>query len=78
MFQSVAYLKVIVHILVGGLIGLFFRSNGNNGSKTINNLSYLFLSIVYLSYTTLTPAVMRCKFWLFCYRFMGFKLIILQ
>jgi ABC-type branched-subunit amino acid transport system ATPase component len=56
---SVAYLKVIVHILVGGLIGLFFRSNGNNGSKTINNLSYLFLSIVYLSYTTLTPAVMR-------------------
>jgi len=75
MFQSVAHLKVLLHILVGGIIGVFFVDSGNNGSKTINNLSYLFICIVYLSYTTMIPAVMRCKFWFFCYRFMGFELV---
>ena len=61
MFQSVSHLKVFLHILVGGVIGVFFIDSGNDGSKTMSNLSYLFICIVYLSYTTLMPAVMRCK-----------------
>ena len=78
MFQSMFHIKVLLHILVGGLVGVFFIDSGNNGSKTINNLSYLFTCIVYLSYTTMLPAVMRCKFRFFCYRFTGFKLVSLQ
>jgi ATP-binding cassette subfamily G (WHITE) protein 1 len=62
MFQSVSHLKVLLHVLVGGLLGAFFLDGGNNGSKTINNLGYFFICIVYLSYTTMLPAVIRCKF----------------
>jgi hypothetical protein len=61
MFQGVSYIKVFLHIFLGGLLGLFFTDSGNDGSKTTNNLGYLFTSVVYLSYTTLMPAVMRCK-----------------
>jgi hypothetical protein len=62
MFQSVSHLKVLLHIIVGGLIGVFYIDSGNDGSKTVSNLSYLFICIVYLSYTTMLPAVLRCKF----------------
>lgn len=78
MFQGVSYIKVFLHIFLGGLLGLFFTDSGNDGSKTTNNLGYLFTSVVYLSYTTLMPAVMRCKHWFFCCRLMGFKLVSLQ
>jgi hypothetical protein len=61
MFQSVSHLKVLLHVVVGGLLGLFFIDSGNDGSKTVNNLSYLFTCIVYLSYTTMLPAALRCK-----------------
>jgi hypothetical protein len=61
MFQSVSHLKILLHIFIGGLLGVFFIDSGNNGSKTISNLSYLFVCIVYLNYTTMMPAVIRCK-----------------
>jgi hypothetical protein len=61
MFQTVFYLKVLLHILIGGLIGMLFTDSGNNGSKTINNLSYLFVCVVYISYTSMIPAAVRCK-----------------
>ncbi|XP_023702631.1 ATP-binding cassette sub-family G member 1 isoform X2 [Cryptotermes secundus] len=56
---TVSHLKVLLHIFVGGLLGALFLDSGNNGSKTISNLGYLFCCVVYLSYTTMLPAVIR-------------------
>jgi len=64
LLQTVSHLKVLLHILVGGILGGLFLDDGNNGSRTVSNLGYLFICVVYLSYTTLLPAVIRCKFWL--------------
>jgi hypothetical protein len=61
MFQTLAHLKVLMHILLGGLVGLLFTDSGNNGSKTVNNLGYLFICVAYISYTTMIPAAVRCK-----------------
>jgi hypothetical protein len=74
MFQTISHLKVLLHILVGGVLGAIFLDSGNNGSKTISNLGYLFCCVVYLSYTTMLPAVIRCEFYYFICWFVGIKL----
>ncbi|CAG4972309.1 unnamed protein product [Parnassius apollo] len=56
---TVTHLKVLLHIVIGVLIGLMFEQAGNNASKTISNLSYLVVSVAYLCYTSLMPAVLK-------------------
>ncbi|XP_021939664.1 ATP-binding cassette sub-family G member 1 isoform X4 [Zootermopsis nevadensis] len=56
---TMSHLKVLLHILVGGLLGALFLDGGNNGSRTISNLGYLFCCVVYLSYTTMLPTIIR-------------------
>lgn len=56
---TISHLKVLLHIFVGGVLGALFLDSGNNGSKTISNLGYLFCCVVYLSYTTMLPTVIR-------------------
>lgn len=73
MLQTISHLKVLLHIFVGGVLGALFLDSGNNGSKTVSNLGYLFCCVVYLSYTTMLPAVIRCEFWLLCVFIYGFK-----
>ncbi|GBP69634.1 ATP-binding cassette sub-family G member 4 [Eumeta japonica] len=56
---TVTHLKVLLHFLVGIILGLLYKSAGNDGSKVISNIGYLMVSLVYLSYTSLMPAVLR-------------------
>ncbi|CAH2991377.1 unnamed protein product [Chilo suppressalis] len=56
---TVTHLKVLLHIAIGIMLGLLFEKAGNDGSKTISNLGYLIVSIAYLCYTSLMPAVLR-------------------
>nr|QHN70689.1 ATP-binding cassette subfamily member 4 [Limenitis arthemis astyanax] len=56
---TVTHLKVLLHIAVGVLIGLFTPHSGNDASKTFSNLGYLIISAVYLCYTSLMPAVLK-------------------
>lgn len=56
---TVTHLKLILHFLVGVLLGLFFVDAGTDGSKTINNVGFLLITIVYLCYTSMMPAVLR-------------------
>ncbi|XP_044008063.1 ATP-binding cassette sub-family G member 4-like [Aphidius gifuensis] len=56
---TVTHLKLILHFLVGILLGLFFVDAGTDGSKTINNVGFLLITIVYLCYTSMMPAVLR-------------------
>lgn len=56
---TVTHLKVLLHIFIGVILGLLFEKAGNDGSKTISNLGYLLVSIAYLCYTSLMPAVLK-------------------
>lgn len=60
-FQTVTHLKLALHILVGIFIGLFFFDIGNDASKIIENFGFLLVTSVYLSYTSMMPAVLKCK-----------------
>ncbi|XP_013178465.1 PREDICTED: ATP-binding cassette sub-family G member 4-like [Papilio xuthus] len=56
---TVTHLKVLLHIVIGVLIGLLYEEAGSNGNKTVNNLGYFIVSSAYLCYTSLMPAVLR-------------------
>lgn len=56
---TVTHLKLILHFLVGILLGLLFIDAGGDGSKTVSNVGYLLITSVYLCYTSMMPAVLR-------------------
>ncbi|XP_075974239.1 ATP-binding cassette sub-family G member 4-like [Anticarsia gemmatalis] len=56
---TVSHLKVFMHIMIGVLLGLLYERCGSDASKTFSNLSFLLVSTVYLSYTSLMPAVLK-------------------
>lgn len=56
---SAVQMKIGLHILIGLLLGTMFLSSGKDGSKTLDNVRFILCSSVFLSYTTLIPAVLR-------------------
>jgi len=55
---TTTHLKAILHLLVATLLGLVFTHAGDDASKTISNLSYLLVSLLYMIFTTMIPAVL--------------------
>ncbi|XP_032683657.1 ATP-binding cassette sub-family G member 4-like [Odontomachus brunneus] len=53
------HLKLIMHFLVGVLLGLLYEHAGDDGKKIFSNLTYFQVSLVYLYYTTMMPAVLK-------------------
>ena len=56
---TVTHLKLLLHFLVGVLLGLNFTNSGSDGSKTISNIGFLIATSVYLCYTSMMPAVLK-------------------
>lgn len=56
---TVTHLKLLLHFLVGILLGLKFTDCGSDSSKTISNIGFLIASTVYLCYTSMMPAVLK-------------------
>lgn len=56
---TITHLKMFVHLCVGILLGLLFNESGRDGSKGVSNVGYFFVTCVYLSYTSLMPALMK-------------------
>ncbi|XP_054264069.1 ATP-binding cassette sub-family G member 1-like [Macrosteles quadrilineatus] len=56
---TVVYLKLILHVVVGLMIGALFQKCGMDGDKSISNVGYFICSAVYLSYTSLMPAILK-------------------
>lgn len=50
-----------MHIVVGIFIGSLYSNCGVDASKSIYNAGFLIVSLVYLSYTSLMPAILKCK-----------------
>ncbi|KAF7384307.1 hypothetical protein HZH66_012557 [Vespula vulgaris] len=56
---NLVYLKVFMHFLIGTLLGTFYLNFGNESDKTLNNIKYISGMIMYLSYTSAIPAVLK-------------------
>lgn len=56
---TVTHLKLVLHFLVGVLLGLFYVDAGSDGAKTINNIGFCLVTVIYLCYTSMMPAVLR-------------------
>ncbi|KAL2742768.1 hypothetical protein V1477_008257 [Vespula maculifrons] len=56
---TLSYLKLLVHFSVGLFLGLFFDNAGMDSNKTISNISFIMVSIIYLCYTSMMPAVLK-------------------
>lgn len=56
---TVTHLKLILHILIATFIGVLYFGFGDNGYKCISNVGYMLVSLVYLSYTSMMPAVLK-------------------
>lgn len=56
---SVSHIKVILHFLVAVLLGLLFEHSGNDASRTISNISFLVVTGLYFTYTSMIPAVVK-------------------
>ncbi|XP_073989097.1 ATP-binding cassette subfamily G member 4-like isoform X2 [Rhodnius prolixus] len=50
-------IKIIMHILVGLLIGALFFKMGNDGSKTLYNFGFCFISMIVFMYIPMLPAL---------------------
>lgn len=56
---TVTHLKLFLHVLCAVVIGVYFGDSGINASKSISNIGFLLINVVYLWYTTMMPGVLR-------------------
>ncbi|CAL7941365.1 unnamed protein product [Xylocopa violacea] len=56
---TMIHLKIIMHLLVGVLLGLLFSGCSQDGSKAISNVGFMVVGCVYLAYTSMMPAVLK-------------------
>lgn len=59
--QTLMYLRLFAHILVGFLIGALYYDIGNDGGKVLSNLGFLFFNMLFLMYTSMTITILSCK-----------------
>lgn len=60
-FQTLMYLRLLAHILVGFLIGALYYDIGNDGAKVLSNLGFLFFNMLFLMYTSMTITILSCE-----------------
>ncbi|KAI5643360.1 ABC-2 type transporter domain-containing protein [Phthorimaea operculella] len=51
-------LRLFAHILVGFLIGALYYDIGDDGSKVLSNLGFLFFNMLFLMYTSMTITIL--------------------
>lgn len=61
-FQTISQLKLLMHVLVGLFLGVVYQNCGWDASKTINNLGLHMCGLAYIAYTSIMPAVLKCKY----------------
>ncbi|XP_059477501.1 ATP-binding cassette sub-family G member 1-like isoform X2 [Neocloeon triangulifer] len=56
---TMTYLKLGLHLLVGIVLGLLYQGSGQDGARSIANMGFFLVTLVYLAYTSMMPAVLR-------------------
>ncbi|XP_075224033.1 ATP-binding cassette sub-family G member 4 isoform X2 [Lycorma delicatula] len=56
---TVTHLKMFMHFIVGIFMSIIFKNSGNDGSMSINNIGFFLCTNVYLSYTSIMPAILK-------------------
>lgn len=56
---TVSHLKMSFSLLVSILLGLLYQHAGNDASKSINNVTFIFVIVLYCVYTNIIPAVLK-------------------
>ncbi|CAG9854168.1 unnamed protein product [Phyllotreta striolata] len=56
---TISQLKLVLHLLIGLFLGVTFQNCGRDAAKVFSNLGFLLCSLVYLSYTSMLPAVLK-------------------
>ncbi|KAH8352473.1 hypothetical protein KR084_004406 [Drosophila pseudotakahashii] len=56
--QTLMYLRLFAHLLVGFLIGALYYDIGNDGAKVLSNLGFLFFNMLFLMYTSMTITIL--------------------
>lgn len=59
--KSLAATRVIIHLCVSLLIGILYFGIGNNAYMMFNNFRYIFLSIMFLMFTSFGTMTIICK-----------------
>ncbi|KAJ8669380.1 hypothetical protein QAD02_000639 [Eretmocerus hayati] len=55
---TLMYLRLFAHILVGCLIGALYWDIGNDATKVLSNLGFLFFNMLFLMYTSMTITIL--------------------
>ncbi|XP_065159984.1 ATP-binding cassette subfamily G member 4-like isoform X3 [Atheta coriaria] len=53
------YLRLLVHFLLGILLGVFYFDIGTDAGTLINNIGFVGISVTYMAYTSMLPAVLK-------------------
>lgn len=64
-FQLTVQLRVVIHLVVGFLLGVVFYDMGNDASKILSNASFLFFCVLFVFFGNALPALLTCKFQFF-------------
>lgn len=55
---TLMYLRLFAHILVGFLIGALYYDIGDDATKVLSNLGFLFFNMLFLMYTSMTITIL--------------------
>lgn len=51
-----------MHFLLGILLGVFYFDIGTDAGTLINNIGFVGISVTYMAYTSMLPAVLKCTY----------------
>lgn len=57
--HTILHVQMVFHFLVAILLGLLFQHTGDDGNKTVSNISFLMCSVLYMHYITMMPGVLK-------------------
>ncbi|KAK2579538.1 hypothetical protein KPH14_010840 [Odynerus spinipes] len=57
--KSYIYLKISLYVFLGFMIGLIFLNIGNDGSKTLFNFGFCFISLIVFLYVPMLPVLLH-------------------
>lgn len=58
---SLTALRLAIHTSIALLVGILYFDIGNDGSMIMNNFRYIFLSIMFLMFTSFSGTSLTCK-----------------